>query len=109
VKYPYEGVLRNEFDDPAKCFVRGTQIFDNSPLGAASEAVKLKMLKSMSGALGVNITSSTCLTTGIDILKQQGVTDLSKWSCLWITTALGFFFRILFYIALSLGSKNKRR
>ncbi|XP_059669790.1 ABC transporter G family member 20-like [Cornus florida] len=109
VKYPYEGVLRNEFDDPSKCFVRGIQVFDNSPLGAASTALKLKMLKSMSSAMGVNITSSTCLTTGVDILKQQGVTDLSKWGCLWITTALGFFFRILFYFTLLLGSKNKRR
>ncbi|KAF4382278.1 hypothetical protein G4B88_011607 [Cannabis sativa] len=32
VKYPYEAVLQNEFEDPVKCFVRGVQIFDNSPL-----------------------------------------------------------------------------
>ncbi|CAG7865436.1 unnamed protein product [Brassica rapa] len=25
VKYPYEGVLQNEFEDPTKCFVRGIQ------------------------------------------------------------------------------------
>ncbi|CBI25312.3 unnamed protein product, partial [Vitis vinifera] len=75
VKYPYEGVLQNEFNDPAKCY----------------------------------ITSSTCVTTGVDILKQQGITDLSKWNCLWVTVAWGFFFRILFYFALLMGSKNKRR
>ncbi|GJU56498.1 ABC transporter G family member 6-like protein [Tanacetum coccineum] len=109
VKYPYEAVLQNEFQDPLKCFVRGTQIFDNSPLGAIDNSVKVRLLQSMSTTLGVNITSTTCLTTGADILKQQGITDLSKWDCLWITVAWGFFFRILFYFCLLLGSKNKRR
>ncbi|KAF7811398.1 ABC transporter G family member 6-like [Senna tora] len=84
-------------------------IFDNTPLGSVPEVMKLKLLKSMSETLGVNITSSTCLTTGSDILQQNGVTDLSKWNCLWVTVAWGFFFRILFYLSLLLGSKNKRR
>ncbi|GAA0166251.1 ATP-binding cassette [Lithospermum erythrorhizon] len=109
VKYPFQGVLQNEFDDPNRCFVKGTQIFDNSPLKDYSESVKLNMLHSMSKTLGMNITSSTCLTTGVDILKQSGATDLNKWSCLWITIALGFLFRILFYFALLFGSKNKRK
>ncbi|XP_076947148.1 ABC transporter G family member 20-like [Bidens hawaiensis] len=109
VKYPYQGVLQNEFDDPNKCFVRGTQIFDNSPLGAIPDALKVKVLKSMSKTLGVSITSSTCLTTGGDILRKQGVTDINKWGCFWVTIALGFFFRVLFYFALLVGSKNKRR
>ncbi|KAL3521008.1 hypothetical protein ACH5RR_019157 [Cinchona calisaya] len=109
VKYPYEAVLQNEFDDPVKCFVRGIQIFDNTPLGVVPDSLKIKLLDSMSNTLGMKITSSTCVTTGVDILKQQGVTDLSKWACLWITIAWGFFFRILFYFSLLLGSKNKRR
>ncbi|KAI3687975.1 hypothetical protein L1987_81681 [Smallanthus sonchifolius] len=109
VKYPYQGVLQNEFDDPNKCFVRGTQIFDNSPLGAIPDAMKIKLLKSMGKTLGVSLTSSTCLTTGADILRKQGVTDIDKWGCFWVTIALGFLFRILFYFALLVGSKNKRR
>jgi ABC-type multidrug transport system ATPase subunit/ABC-type multidrug transport system permease subunit len=109
VKYPFEAVLQNEFSDPNKCFVKGVQIFDNSPLGAVPTAMKLKLLDNMSGTLGVKITASTCLTTGTDVLQQQGITDLSKWNCLWITVAWGFFFRILFYFCLMLGSKNKRR
>ncbi|KAH6799111.1 ABC-2 type transporter family protein [Perilla frutescens var. frutescens] len=108
VKYPYQGVMHNEFDDSSKCFVRGIQVFDNSPLRAVPDSVKLNLLKTMSKTLGMNITSSTCLTTGSDVLKQAGVTDINKWSCLWITIALGFFFRILFYFALLIGSKNKR-
>ncbi|MQM17393.1 hypothetical protein Taro_050364 [Colocasia esculenta] len=109
VKYPYEAVLHNEFDDPSRCFVRGGQIFDNSPLGGASAAMKGKLLVAMSKVLMVNITNTTCVTTGPDVLRQQGITDLSKWNCLWITVAWGFLFRILFYFALLLGSKNKRR
>ncbi|KAL0401414.1 UNVERIFIED_CONTAM: ABC transporter G family member 1 [Sesamum latifolium] len=109
VKYPYEAVLQNEFEDPVKCFVRGVQIFDNTPLGAVPNALKVKLLDSLSNSLGMKITSTTCVTTGADILQQQGITDLSKWSCLWVTVAWGFFFRILFYLSLLAGSKNKRR
>ncbi|KAK4279924.1 hypothetical protein QN277_011622 [Acacia crassicarpa] len=109
VKYPYEAVLQNEFNDPVKCFVRGVQIFDNTPLGVVPGSTKLKLLESMSKTLGVNITSSTCLTTGSDILQQNGITQLSKWNCLWVTVAWGFLFRVLFYFSLLLGSKNKRR
>ncbi|MBA0756449.1 hypothetical protein Gogos_020411 [Gossypium gossypioides] len=108
VKYPYEAVLQNEFENPAKCFVRGIQIFDNSPLGAVPSAMKVRLLQSLSNTLGMRITSSTCMTTGLDILKQEGITDLSKWNCLLITVAWGFLFRILFYFSLLLGSKNKR-
>ncbi|KAK6943720.1 ABC-2 type transporter [Dillenia turbinata] len=109
VKYPYEGVLQNEFDDPTKCFAKGVEIFDNTPLGAVPTELKIKLLKSLSSTLGMNITSSTCVTTGLDILKKEGITDISKWNCLWITIAWGFFFRILFYFTLLTGSKNKRR
>ncbi|KAL7109041.1 hypothetical protein ACP275_06G151100 [Erythranthe tilingii] len=109
VKYPYEAVLQNEFENGAKCFVRGVQIFDGTPLAAVPEAMKVNLLASMSGTLGVDITSSSCVTTGADILRQQGVTDLSKWNCLWVTVGWGFFFRFLFYLAVLIGSKNKRR
>ncbi|XP_057475747.1 ABC transporter G family member 6-like [Actinidia eriantha] len=109
VKYPYEAVLQNEFNNPTKCFVRGVQIFDGTPLRNVPDALKIKMLGSMSTTLGMNISSTTCVTTGADVLQQQGITALSKWNCLWITVAWGFFFRILFYLALLLGSKNKRR
>ncbi|CAN4106878.1 unnamed protein product [Withania somnifera] len=109
VKYPYEAVLQNEFNDPTNCFVRGVQIFDNSPLEDVSNLLKEKLLSSISETLNVRITSSTCVTTGADILAQQGITQLNKWNCLWVTIAWGFLFRILFYFSLVFGSKNKRR
>ncbi|CAH2058737.1 unnamed protein product [Thlaspi arvense] len=108
VKYPYEAVLQNEFSDATKCFVRGVQIFDNTPLGELPEVMKLRLLDTVSRSLGTTISSSTCLATGADILRQQGVTQLSKWNCLLVTVAFGFFFRVLFYFSLLLGSKNKR-
>ncbi|KAL3604085.1 hypothetical protein D5086_004944 [Populus alba] len=56
VKYPYEAALQNEFHDPAKCFVRGVQMFDTTPLAAVPLSLKLNMLKSISNTLGMNIT-----------------------------------------------------
>uniref|UniRef100_A0A803N5Y1 ABC transporter domain-containing protein n=1 Tax=Chenopodium quinoa TaxID=63459 RepID=A0A803N5Y1_CHEQI len=109
VKYPYEGVLQNEFSDPTKCFVRGIQMFDNTPLQAVPDILKTRLLTSMGDVLGRNLTSTSCVTTGEDILRQQGITDLSRLSCLCITIAWGFFFRFLFYVALMFGSKDKRR
>ncbi|XP_073017451.1 LOW QUALITY PROTEIN: ABC transporter G family member 1-like [Primulina eburnea] len=109
VKYPYEGVLQNEFEDKIKCFMRGIQIFDSTPLGTLPSSLKVKLLNSLSSTLGIKISTNTCVTTGADILQQQGVNDLSKWDCLWVTVAWGFFFRVLFYLSLLVGSKNKRR
>ncbi|CAH2058739.1 unnamed protein product [Thlaspi arvense] len=108
LKYPYEAVLQSEFSDATKCFVRGIQIFDNTALRELSEEMKVRMLDMVSESPGTTISSSACLTIGADILKQQGVTQLSKWTCLLITVASGFFFRVLFYFSLLFGSKNKR-
>ncbi|GJN08238.1 hypothetical protein PR202_ga26138 [Eleusine coracana subsp. coracana] len=109
VKYPYEAVMQNEFSDPTRCFVRGVQMFDNTPLAGLPEVLKVRVLRAMSTSLGVDLGTRTCITTGPDFLAQQAVGDLTKWDCLWITIAWGFLFRILFYISLLLGSRNKRR
>ncbi|VFQ80335.1 unnamed protein product [Cuscuta campestris] len=85
IKYPYEAVLRNEFEDPMKCFVRGMQLFDGTPIAGVSPEMKRRLLSSMSGTLGIQITGETCVITGADVLAQQGVTELGKWGCLWIT------------------------
>ncbi|EOA23566.1 hypothetical protein CARUB_v10016759mg [Capsella rubella] len=108
LKYPYEAVLINEFDDPSRCFVKGVQVFDGTLLAEVPHVMKVKLLDTLSGSLGTKITESTCLRTGTDLLMQQGITQLSKWDCLWITFAWGLFFRILFYLSLLFGSKNKR-
>ncbi|OVA18234.1 ABC transporter-like [Macleaya cordata] len=109
IKYPFEAVLQNEFADPNKCFIRGAQIFDTTPLKGVPEELKVKLLESLSNTLGIKLSTESCVTTGLDILKDQGITQLSKWNCLWITVAWGVFFRILFYFCLLIGSKNKRK
>ncbi|GAV77258.1 ABC_tran domain-containing protein/ABC2_membrane domain-containing protein, partial [Cephalotus follicularis] len=91
IKYPYEAVMQNEFRDPTKCFVRGVQIFDNSPLGDFPNSTKVELLQAISNTLGVNITASTCLTTSSDILTQQDITQLSNMAA--TTPTLGQLFK----------------
>ena len=109
VKYPFEGVLQNEFGRGGECYVRGTQMFDNSPLAVLPDTVKTRVLASIGTALGVKIGPNTCVMTGHNVLREAAVTQLGKWECLLVTAAWGFFFRLLFYFSLVLGSKNKRR
>ncbi|KAI3879708.1 hypothetical protein MKX03_014198 [Papaver bracteatum] len=80
MKYPFQALVLNEFNKPNLCVVK---------LGAEP--------------------SKSCVVTGLDIITKLDATDLSKWSCLWITLAFGVIYRILFYFALSFGSKNKRK
>jgi ABC-type multidrug transport system ATPase subunit len=109
VKYPYEGVLQNEFGRTGECFVRGSQIFDTSPLGELPHQMKERVLSAVSGALGVKITDQTCVMTGRSVLNEVAVTQMGKWDCLLVAIAWGFLFRFLFYFSLLLGGKNKRR
>lgn len=109
VKYPYQAVLQNEFSDPNKCFVRGTQMFSNTPIDAFPESTKVEVLASISSSLGLNLTNATCITTGPDIVSRNSVDDLTKWNSLWVTVAWGFFYRFLFYVVLLMRGKNKRK
>ncbi|KAJ4744604.1 ABC transporter G family member 2 [Rhynchospora pubera] len=109
VKYPYEAVLQNEFDRSNTCFSRGVQMFFGTPIGKMNGTVQEKVLAAISQTLKSNLTTTSCIATGSDILKEQAVTQLSKWNCLFVTVAWGFLFRFLFYIILLLGNKNKRK
>ncbi|KAL6907662.1 hypothetical protein ACP4OV_002701 [Aristida adscensionis] len=110
IKYPYQAVMQNEFGaDAGRCFMRGVQMFDGTPMGRLPEATKVNVLNAMSRSMNVDFNSSSCITAGHDILAKQAVTDLGKWACLWVTVAWGFLFRVLFYLTLLLGSRNKRR
>uniref|UniRef100_M8C510 ABC transporter G family member 16 n=1 Tax=Aegilops tauschii TaxID=37682 RepID=M8C510_AEGTA len=109
IKYPYEAVMQNEFGaDPGKCFMRGVQMFDGTPMGKLPVATQVTVLNAMSKSMRIDFNSNSCITTGTDILAKQAVDQLGKWGCLWTTLAWGFLFRILFYVTLLLGSRNKR-
>ncbi|KAI3879054.1 hypothetical protein MKX03_031311 [Papaver bracteatum] len=107
-KYPLNGALQNEFDNPSACYLSGVQMFDRTPFAAFPTDKKLEFLSMLSDASGMKLTGSTCFTKGTDILRDQGLTDLNKWECVLITLAWGFFFRVLWYVSLLFGSKNKR-
>uniref|UniRef100_A0A0E0KC54 ABC transporter G family member 5 n=1 Tax=Oryza punctata TaxID=4537 RepID=A0A0E0KC54_ORYPU len=110
IKYPYEAVMQNEFGAEAgRCFMRGVQMFDGTPMARLPAETKVRVLDAMSRSMGVEFNSGSCITTGPDILARQAVTELGKWSCLWVTVAWGFLFRALFYLTLVLGSRNRRR
>ncbi|KAM0842073.1 hypothetical protein ACQ4PT_058598 [Festuca glaucescens] len=109
IKYPYEAVMQNEFGaDPGKCFMRGVQMFDGTPMGKLPVATQVTVLNAMSKSMRIDFNSTSCITTGTDILAKQAVDQLGKWGCLWATVAWGFLFRILFYLTLLLSSSNKR-
>ena len=72
LKFPYEAVLINEFDDPSRCFVKGVQVFDGTLIGGVSDSGKVKLLQTLGMSLRKRITESTCLRTGSDLLVQQG-------------------------------------
>uniref|UniRef100_A0A0D9VIV3 ABC transporter G family member 5 n=1 Tax=Leersia perrieri TaxID=77586 RepID=A0A0D9VIV3_9ORYZ len=109
VKYPYQAVMQNEFRDATRCFARGIQMFEGTPIARLPETVKMSVLNAIGNTLGTNMTADTCVVTGADVLAQQAVMDIGRWKCLLVTVAFGFLFRFLFYIVLLLGSKNKRR
>ncbi|KAL3521007.1 hypothetical protein ACH5RR_019156 [Cinchona calisaya] len=108
-KYPYAALMQNEYQNTRKCFGRAIEVFDKTPLDAVPVELKEIVLSGIGDILGINITGSTCMTTGPDVLKRRGVTDLNLWECVVITIAWGFLFRISFYFTLLLGSKNKRK
>ncbi|KAL5807478.1 hypothetical protein ACOSQ4_030211 [Xanthoceras sorbifolium] len=85
------------------------QMFEGTPLADLAEATKKKLLETMSGVLGTNITSTSCTITGMKLLEQKGATDINQWNCFWITIAWGILFRVLFYFSVLFGSKNKRK
>ncbi|KAF5729551.1 ABC transporter G family member 6 [Tripterygium wilfordii] len=112
-KYPCEGILQKEFDEPVpvvRCFVRGVEMFDNTPLGAVPGSMKVKLLETLSKTLGMRITSSTCWTTGQDILAQQGGYSVEQVELLDNDYGLGVIcLGSCVYLSLLIGSKNKRR
>lgn len=73
----------------------------------SSNQMKLRLLDTVSRSLGMTITSSTCLTTGADILTQQGATQSSKWNCLRITVGFGSFLGYCFTSVCCLGARTK--
>ncbi|KAJ3677326.1 hypothetical protein LUZ60_003050 [Juncus effusus] len=108
MKYPYQAAMINEFSNNASCYSRGVQLFDNTIFETQPNGVKAALLPGISEILRMNITTETCMMTGPDVLRENAVSDLSKWGDIWVQVAFGFLLRFLFYIELMIGGKNKR-
>ncbi|PPR82975.1 hypothetical protein GOBAR_AA37738 [Gossypium barbadense] len=61
-------------------------------------------VQSLSNTLAMRIRSSTCMTRGLDIVKQEGITDLSKWNWLLITVGWGLAEKCCSNLLFSVGS-----
>nr|CAD1828757.1 unnamed protein product [Ananas comosus var. bracteatus] len=89
IKYAYEGCCRTSSGGaagPRSASCAGCRCSTGRRRDMPYSA-QLKVLSVMSEALGRNLTDATCITNGPEVLRQQAVTDLSKWDCLWITVA----------------------
>ncbi|CAM6030712.1 unnamed protein product [Sphagnum balticum] len=114
IKYPYEAVLINEFQVEGPCYESGSQILFGTPLESLSPTVVSEMLSLVSSTSTLlntpyaNMSASSCILTGPDVLIAKQITELTKWQCLAITLAFGVFFRFLFYAVLRFSGRNKR-
>ena len=114
IKYPYEAVLLNEFGRTEVCFESGEQLFYGTPL-ATLDSYTIDNILSYIASLPQlrqtrfsQLSPTTCILRGHDVLINKEITELSKWSCLGITIAFGIFFRYLFYVVIRITGKNKR-
>ncbi len=114
IKYPYEAVLINEFQVQGPCYESGSQILFGTPLASLSPTLVSEMLSLVSSTSALlntpyaNMSASSCILTGPDVLIAKQITELTKWQCLVITLAFGVLFRFLFYAILRSSGRNKR-
>lgn len=89
------------------------QIFTNTPLAPyISETLVDNVLGAVKAEALANtpfstLDGSTCIMNGMDVLKNQDITQLGKWANLTITVMFGVFYRVLFYFVLG-NAQNQR-
>lgn len=114
IKYPYEAVLLNEFGKTKACFETGRQLLYGTPLASLDERIVdgmlnyIRTLPQLRDTKYSQLTPSTCILNGRDVLETKEIAELSKWKCLVITIAFGIVFRFAFYVVIRISGKNKR-
>lgn len=112
IKYPYEAVLINEFEKSSACYEYGRQLFSGTPLAYLNKSAVDKILSYLQSLPEVKqemlaqMTPTTCIVTGRDILLTKEIVQLSKWACLGITIGFGVIFRCMFYFVLRIIRKK---
>jgi ABC-type multidrug transport system permease subunit len=114
IKYPFEAVLINEFENTKSCYEIGREMLHGTPLANLDESVVdnilvyIRSLPALRQSSYANLNPTTCILTGPNILLAKEITELSKWACLGVTIGFGIFFRCIFYVILRILGKNKR-
>jgi hypothetical protein len=94
-------------------FLNAGQIFTNTPLAPyIPETLVNNVLNTVKSEVMANtpfstLDGSTCIMDGMAVLKNQDITQLSKWTNLAITIMFGVLYRILFYFVLG-SARNQR-
>jgi len=114
IKYPYEAVLINEFDNSNACYEIGREMLHGTPLANLDESVVdnmlvyIRSLPTLRNTVYADLNPTTCILTGHDVLMAKEINELSKWACLGVTLGFGILFRCIFYIVLRVLGRNKR-
>ncbi|KAJ7520957.1 hypothetical protein O6H91_19G031900 [Diphasiastrum complanatum] len=96
MKYPYEALLRSEFEHDHHCYAEGVVAVQPGPLGQVKFTDRSPF--------------SNCTVQGVDILHTMDITheQLNLVSDVAMLLAWGVFYRFLFYFVLRFYCKNQR-
>ncbi|KAG0598932.1 hypothetical protein M758_12G113200, partial [Ceratodon purpureus] len=114
IKYPFEAVLINEFENTKSCYEIGREMLHGTPLASLDESVVdnilvyIRSLPALRQSPYADLNPTTCILTGPNVLRAKEIKELSKWTCLGVTIGFGIFFRCIFYVVLRILGKNKR-
>lgn len=103
IKYPFEGMLINEFKEANKvtCYNGSPQQLSPGPLGD----VKLSNLHNTTKEL----LRPDCMLIGEDIIASMDIKIENLWYDILILLAWGVLYRLCFYVVLRFYSKNIRK
>ncbi|KAM7280511.1 hypothetical protein ACFE04_007645 [Oxalis oulophora] len=102
IKYPFEGLLLNEFQGPGldHCFKGNVEDLSPGPLGE----IKFSEQHSLDKA-----KFAQCMLIGDDIIDTMDIQLKSLWYDILILLAWGVLYRFFFYLVLRFYSKNVRK
>ncbi|XVF09432.1 hypothetical protein REPUB_Repub07fG0092200 [Reevesia pubescens] len=99
IKYPFEGLLLNEFKDKEICYTGNPSDLSPGPLGE----IKLSDLHLNNPDL------KNCTMIGEDVISSMGINLENLWCDILILLAWGVLYRLFFYVVLRFYSKNVRK
>ncbi|OMO69879.1 ABC transporter-like protein [Corchorus olitorius] len=99
IKYPFEALLLNEFQDKDICYSGDPSVLSPGPLGD----LKHSKLHNQNPHL------KNCILIGEDVISSMGIHLDNLWYDILILLAWGVLYRLFFYVVLRFYSKNERK